>query len=168
MAFVTIRIKGAEGYTRTALSKDRMVLGRSSDCDLPIKHSSISREHAAFSKDGDDWFIEDLGSSNGSWLNKDKLTDKVKLTEKDIVKCGKARLTFHCGEMVAAEAAVDISSDDELDLDDGDMPAAADIDGVSDAMMCKDCGAWMSIAHHSRGEKMNCPRCSHSNVVAAH
>lgn len=169
MAFVTIRIKGAEGYTRSALGKDRMVLGRSSECDLPIKHTSISREHAAFSKEGEDWFIEDLGSSNGSWLNKDKLTGKVKLAEKDIVKCGKARLTFHLGDIGSADAAVDISSDDdELDLDDGDAPVAAKVDGVSDAMVCKDCGAWMSIAHRSRGEEMNCPRCGHANAVAAH
>jgi pSer/pThr/pTyr-binding forkhead associated (FHA) protein len=168
MAFVTIRIKGAEGYTRTALSKDRMVLGRASDTDIPIKHASISREHAAFTREGDDWFVEDLGSSNGSYVGKDKLTGKVKLAEKDIIKCGKARLTFHLGEMGAADAAVDISGDDELDLDDGDGPAATVADGVPDAMVCKDCGLWMSTAHRATGEHMNCPRCGHANAVAAH
>lgn len=169
MAFVTIRIKGVEGYTRTALSKDRMVLGRASDTDIPIKHASISREHAAFTKDGDTWFVEDLGSSNGSYLGKDKLTGKTKLEEKSIVKCGKARLTFHLGEMGAADAAVDISGDDdELDLDDGDAPAVAAVGGVPDAMVCKDCGTWMSVAHRSKGEHMNCPRCGHDNAVLAH
>jgi DNA-directed RNA polymerase subunit RPC12/RpoP len=169
MAFVTIRIKDAEGYTRSSLSKDRMVLGRSSECDLPIKHSSISREHAAFSKEGDDWYIEDLGSSNGSWLNQDKLTGKVKLAEKDIVKCGSARLTFHSGEMGATEIPIDISSNnDDLDLNDGDAPAVSGVDGVSDAMVCKDCGAYMSTAHRSRGDQMNCPRCGHKITVAAH
>jgi FHA domain len=169
MAFVTIRIKGAEGYTRTALSKDRMVLGRASETDLPIKHTSISREHSAFTKVGDDWFIEDLGSSNGTYLGKTKLSEKTKLAEKDIVKCGKARLTFHLGEMAAAEAAVDISGDDdELDLDDGDAPASAAVGGVPDAMACRDCGTWMSVAHRSKGDKMDCPRCGHTNAVLAH
>ncbi len=168
MAFVTIRIKGVEGYTRSALGKDRMVLGRASETDLPIKHTSISREHAAFTKAGDDWFIEDLGSSNGSWLNKDKLTGKTKLGEKDVVKCGKARLTFHMGEMGSVDAAVDLSSDDdELDLDDGDAPVAAKGEGVAEAMTCKDCGTWMSTAHRSRGDSMSCPRCGHANTVAA-
>jgi FHA domain len=169
MAFVTIRIKGAEGYTRSALGKDRMVLGRTSEADISIKHASISREHAAFTKSGEDWFVEDLGSSNGSYLGKNKLTDKTKLAEKDIVKCGKARLTFHLGEMGAADAAVDIAGDDdELDLDDDDAPAAAKVEGVPDAMVCKDCGTWMSVAHHSKGENMNCPRCGHANAVLAH
>lgn len=169
MAFVTIRIKGAEGYTRSALGKDRMVLGRASETDIPIKHTSISREHAAFTKVGDDWFIEDLGSSNGSLLNKAKLTEKTKLAEKDIVKCGKARMTFHMGDMGAADAAVDISADDdELDLDDGEAGPVAKVDGVPDAMACKDCGTWMSVAHRSKGENMNCPRCGQANAVAAH
>ena len=170
MAFVTIRIKGAEGYTRSALGKDRMVLGRTSEADIPIKHASISREHAAFIKVGDDWFIEDLGSSNGTYLGKTKLSEKTKLTEKNIVKCGKARMTFHTGDMGAADAAVDISADDdELDLDEGDAPATAAIGGgVPDAMVCKDCGTWMSVAHRPKGEKMNCPRCGHTSAVLAH
>jgi predicted component of type VI protein secretion system len=165
MAFLTIRIKGAEGYTRTALSKDRMVVGRSSDCDLPIKHTSISREHCVFVHDGGDWFVEDLGSSNGTYVGESKLTDRVQLNERDIVKTGKARMTFHMGEISDA-AAVDLSSDDDLDLgDDDDEPKASKKSDVPEAMTCRDCGMWMSTAHHVRGEKMPCPRCGHSNAV---
>jgi len=173
MAFVTIRIKGAEGYTRSALSKDRMVLGRSSDCDLPIKHTSISREHCAFIHEAGDWFVEDLGSSNGTWVGDNKLTDRKKLDERAVVKTGRARMTFHSGDMKDAEAAVDLSSDDDLDLGDGDGdgdgdsgPTTAAPSDVPDAMRCKDCETWMSTAHRSRGDKMTCPRCGHSNAVA--
>jgi hypothetical protein len=170
MAFVTIRIKGVEGYTRIALGKDRMVLGRSSDNDIPVKHPSLSREHCAFTREGDDWFAEDLDSSNGTRLNKDpaKLSSKVKLSDKDQVKCGQTRLTFHRGDMGSAHAAVDLSSDedDDLDLDDGNAANAAN--AVTNAMTCKGCGTWISTAHRSPGEKMKCPRCDHSNAVAAH
>ncbi len=172
MAFVTIRIKGAEGYTRSALSKDRMVLGRSSDCDLPIKHTSISREHCAFIHEGGEWFVEDLGSSNGTWVGDSKLTDRVKLEERAVVKTGRARMTFHSGDMKDAEAAVDLSSDDELDLGsdgdgDGDSgPTTTAPSDVPEAMRCKDCDTWMSTAHRSSGDKMACPRCGHSNAVA--
>ena len=173
MAFVTIRIKGVEGYTRIALGKDRMVLGRSSDNDIPVKHPSLSREHCAFTREGDDWFAEDLDSSNGTRLNKDpaKLSSKVKLSDKDQVKCGQTRLTFHRGDMGSAHAAVDLSSDedDDLDLDDGNAANAANAaNAVTNAMTCKGCGTWISTAHRSPGEKMKCPRCDHSNAVAAH
>jgi pSer/pThr/pTyr-binding forkhead associated (FHA) protein len=170
MAFVTIRIKGVEGYTRTALSKDRVVVGRASESDLPIKHTSISREHCAFVREDDAWFIEDLGSSNGTWLGGKKLGESVELKEKDVVKIGKAHLTFHAGELSAASAAVEVSSDDELGLDDSDDAQPSDKDGksvsVPEAMACRSCGAWMSTAHHVSGEKMPCPRCGHSNAVA--
>ncbi len=170
MAFVTIRIKGVEGYTRIALGKDRMVLGRSSDNDIPVRHPSLSREHCAFTRDGDDWFAEDLASSNGTRLNKEsaKLSSKVKLSDKDQVKCGQARLTFHRGDMGSAHAAVDLLSDgdDDLDLNDGDT--ANTVTAVTAAMTCKDCGSWMSTAHRSKGDQMRCPRCDHSNVVTAH
>jgi predicted component of type VI protein secretion system len=168
MAFVTIRIKGAEGYTRTALSKDRMVLGRSSDNDIPIKHTSISREHCAFIHEAGEWFVEDLGSSNGTWVGESKLTDRVALAEKDIIKTGRARMTFHVGDIKDAEAAVDLGSDDDFDLgDDDDDAPSVKIGEVPEAMRCRDCDTWMSKAHRTRGDKMACPRCGHSNVVTA-
>ena len=171
MAFVTIRIKGAEGYTRSALSKDRMVVGRSSDCDLPIKHTSISREHAAFVRDADDWYIEDIGSSNGTLVGSTKLTGRTKLSERDIVKVGRARLTFHLTDIKEAHAAVEVDDDDLglIDDDDDDGEGGAGGSGplgpVPEAMKCNDCGTWMSTAHRSRGAKMPCPRCGHSCAV---
>lgn len=173
MAFVTIRIKGTEGYTRQALGKDRMVLGRSSESDISIRHASISREHCVFIRDGEAWAVEDMGSANGTWVNKDKLTAKVLLGERDIVKAGKARLTFHAGEMGDADAAVELSSedDDDHDVADGDADAAPskprDPLAPPDAAQCPTCSAWMSVAHRHKGESMSCPRCGHGVTVAA-
>ena len=166
MAFVTIRIKGDEGYTRSALSKDRMVLGRSSDCDLPIKHTSISREHCAFIREDGIWYVEDLGSSNGTWVGESKLTDRVELNERDVVKIGRARMTFHNGDMKDVDAAVELSSDDDFDLgDDEQGPTTAAPSDVPEAIRCRHCEAWMSTAHRSTDDNMSCPRCGHSNLV---
>jgi hypothetical protein len=49
------------------VGKDRFVIGRGKHCDLVIDSSKVSREHAAIVREGDTWFIEDLGSSNGTW-----------------------------------------------------------------------------------------------------
>ncbi|HSN91994.1 MAG TPA: FHA domain-containing protein [Anaeromyxobacteraceae bacterium] len=49
------------------VGKDRFVIGRGKHCDLVIDSSKVSREHAAIVREGDAWFIEDLGSSNGTW-----------------------------------------------------------------------------------------------------
>lgn len=176
MAFVTIRIKGTEGYTRQALGKDRMVLGRSSESDISIRHASISREHCTFIRDGETWSVEDAGSANGTWVNKDKLTTKLLLSERDIVKAGKARLTFHAGEMSDADAAVEVTTDDDddLDLDGGEKAESGDAiakpsdpNAPPDAAQCPGCNAWMSTAHRHKGEHMHCPRCGNKLTVAA-
>ena len=166
MAYVTIRIKGADGHSFNDLAKERLVLGRSSRTDVPIQHTSISREHCAFVREQDVWYVEDLGSSNGTWVNKDKINGRQVLKERDIIKVGHARLTFHRGERGDGdEAAVDIGLDDDpADAVAGPVRTSG-ADDPPEAIPCIHCNAWFSIAHRSAGDAMDCPRCGKGNTV---
>ena len=169
MAFVTIRIKGTEGYSRTALDKERLVVGRASASDLPIKHTSISREHVALiritSGTIEQWAVEDLGSSNGVWVNAEKLVPSGRrtLVEKDMIKAGKARLTFHAGSLseAEAEAAIELDGGDEANV----PTRTRGVDDPPESIPCQACNAWMSIAHRTAGDNMDCPRCGATNPV---
>lgn len=166
MAYVTIRLKGVEGHTKQDLEGERLVLGRSSAAEISIKHTSISREHAAFVRDGDGWAVEDLGSSNGTWVNADRIAGRTPLKERDIVKAGQARLTFHLGARVddgggAGDGAIDIQLDDEPKA----PVRAAGAEDPPEAAPCSACGAWFSIAHRLAGDVMECPRCGIANTV---
>ncbi|HEY5677969.1 MAG TPA: FHA domain-containing protein, partial [Myxococcales bacterium] len=53
---------------------ERFLIGRGKHCDLVIHSGKVSREHAVITRQGGDWFIEDLGSSNGTWFEKRRIT----------------------------------------------------------------------------------------------
>jgi hypothetical protein len=56
------------------VTQDRFVVGRGAHCDLVIDSAKISREHASFFRQDGGWWIEDLGSSNGTWLRGERVT----------------------------------------------------------------------------------------------
>ncbi len=51
-----------------------LVLGRSSSADLRLPHASISRRHARLQRRGERFFLEDLGSQNGTYLEEERLS----------------------------------------------------------------------------------------------
>jgi predicted component of type VI protein secretion system len=57
------------GTGETRAVRDGMVFGRLPSCEWPVDDSSVSRRHARVVQDAGGWFLEDLGSSNGTLLN---------------------------------------------------------------------------------------------------
>jgi pSer/pThr/pTyr-binding forkhead associated (FHA) protein len=63
----------ADGRELDRVTKDRFLIGRGKHCDLIISSGKVSREHAAIVRNGTEYFIEDLGSSNGTWHDKRRI-----------------------------------------------------------------------------------------------
>ena len=163
MAYLTIRIKGQEGYSRSPLDKDRLTLGRSSSSDIQVKTNSLSREHLVITREGtgdqERWFVEDLGSSNGTRIGDIAILGKTGLSEADVIKAGAARMTFHLGAISTADEAKERRS--------GPMAPVVkrgENDPV-DAAACLECARWYSIAHRLAGDRMACPHCGKSQIV---
>lgn len=55
------------------IAKDRFLIGRGKHCDLVINSGKVSREHAAIVRENGEYYIEDLGSSNGTWFSKQRI-----------------------------------------------------------------------------------------------
>ena len=75
------------------LTKDRTTLGRRPYNDVVIDNLAISGEHAVFQMSGSDVFIEDLNSTNGTYVN-GKAAKKQQLVNGDTVEVGKYKIKF--------------------------------------------------------------------------
>ena len=71
----------------------RTLIGRSPDCDVFLDDVTVSRRHAELVRDGDTFSIRDLGSLNGTYVNRRRIESTV-LEGEDEVQIGKYRLTF--------------------------------------------------------------------------
>lgn len=92
MAEVSV-IFGGQDQGKYALEKDRMVVGRDPACEITIDNLGISRQHCAFEIRGDSFLIQDLGSSNGTYVNGKKVSQFF-LNDGDEVVIGKYTLRF--------------------------------------------------------------------------
>jgi hypothetical protein len=86
---VSLRI---EGKTH-AVSSPKIVIGRSRDCDIRVSDPNASRRHAELRKDGDGYWIVDLGSMNGTLVN-GKPVERVRLEDGDRITLGSTEIVF--------------------------------------------------------------------------
>lgn len=89
------------------LDKETILIGREDDVDIVIDNPSVSRKHAQIRKVGAGWTVEDLGSSNGTFLHGNKITSAQPLKEGDEIGFGKFSVVFgkEVGDLVEQVAA---------------------------------------------------------------
>jgi hypothetical protein len=71
----------------------KTLIGRSPECDVFLDDVTVSRRHAELVREGDTFSIRDLGSLNGTYVNRRRIESAV-LENDDEVQIGKYRLTF--------------------------------------------------------------------------
>lgn len=78
------------------LPQDTITIGRTGACDIELADKSISRKHAEIVKDEEDYFLIDLKSGNGTYLNGKKIRsiEKHLLRSNDIIKIENYEITF--------------------------------------------------------------------------
>ena len=81
------------GGKRTVLSGNRVVIGRSRDCDVTLDDPNVSRRHAELRNEAGTWVVADLGSTNGVKVNGHRVQEHA-LSPGDEITLGLERLTF--------------------------------------------------------------------------
>jgi hypothetical protein len=74
-------------------SQTEVTIGRDPNCDFPILDEAISAHHARVSFHHSQWWLEDLNSTNGTFIGKSKVSVPVVLIASDQFKCGNTMFT---------------------------------------------------------------------------
>lgn len=76
------------------LCSNHITLGRSRASDIRINAPNVSRSHALLTKSGNSWYISDAHSSFGTFVNGEKITEMVRLSDGDIISLSDRKLKF--------------------------------------------------------------------------
>lgn len=86
-------IQGDDKGRRWVLDpEDYYAIGRASDSNISLSDPTISKRHAFVECVDGMWFIRDLGSKHGTWVNDEEVTERTALFHRDIVRLGKTYL----------------------------------------------------------------------------
>jgi phosphoserine phosphatase RsbU/P len=79
------------------LDGEATVLGRAPECQIQLDSNMVSRRHAQVIREGNAYYVEDLGSGNGTFLNGKRITGRTPLKGEDRLKLGPILLRFETG-----------------------------------------------------------------------
>ncbi len=91
---LVIRAGGGRVGESFPVDGERMSIGRRPDSEVFLDDVTVSRDHALLIRRGEDWYLDDCGSLNGTYVNRSRI-ESHHLEEGDEVQIGKYKLTFH-------------------------------------------------------------------------
>jgi hypothetical protein len=92
-AALVVRAGGGRVGESFALDGDRMTIGRRPDSDVFLDDVTVSRDHALLVKRSGDYYLDDLGSLNGTYVNRHRI-ESHRLEDGDELQVGKFKLTY--------------------------------------------------------------------------
>ncbi len=82
-------------------------LGREDGNDVVLASPRVSRRHARIIHEGEGWIVEDLGSSNGTWVNDERIEGPKALSDSDVIRFGDVAFTY----LSTGSAAMTLTTD---------------------------------------------------------
>jgi serine phosphatase RsbU (regulator of sigma subunit)/pSer/pThr/pTyr-binding forkhead associated (FHA) protein len=134
-------LKGANPGQLFAIEGEAAILGRHPECDIAIDDAAVSRQHMRIVNVGGNYFIEDLNSRNGTYLNGQLVVDRRPLAENDHIQIGDLVFVFQqrpaAEPLTNAKGAAEspaMTLDDEGPSCDPAIVATLDISGGAAAL----------------------------------
>lgn len=90
-------LRGPNTGARFLLDDDVVTSGRHPESDIFLDDVTVSRRHARFSRESGSFVVRDVGSLNGTYVNRERI-DEARLSTGDEVQIGKFRLVFYAAK----------------------------------------------------------------------
>lgn len=87
-------ISGANQGDDLLLKEASVLLGRGADCDLPLLDTYASRHHCWIEPRGDEWWVRDLGSKNGTLVGAERVAHEQCLQDGEVITVGRTQIRF--------------------------------------------------------------------------
>lgn len=97
----TLEIWALDGVRRVEVAR-RMTVGKGAGNDIVLDDPTVSRLHAALEEFAEGWCVTDVGSSNGTYLNGERIWTQQRLRHGDEIRVGRTRLLFRSSADSAA------------------------------------------------------------------
>ncbi len=89
---------GPDVGRRVSVNKSDFIIGREPTCDVVLNDARVSRRHLHIWRDGYQWVVRDLGSANGSWINRQKFTGQRPLQAGDQIGLGQTIIAIQASQ----------------------------------------------------------------------
>jgi len=89
--------RGPGAGSRFLLDTDVVQAGRHPESDIFLDDITVSRRHAEVARQGSGWVVRDVGSLNGTYVNRQRIEDETALSTGDEVQIGRFKLVFLTG-----------------------------------------------------------------------
>lgn len=79
----------------TVFTSAEVIVGRDSSCEYVLLNDTVSSRHARLSYHHNQWWVEDMQSTNGTYLNDERVATPIVIISGDELRCGQESLTLH-------------------------------------------------------------------------
>lgn len=101
---ISLTVKQEAGpFSLKYFAQAEIVLGRDPGCEIPLTDDTVSTRHAQLTYHHNQWWLEDLASTNGTFLNGTQVSMPTVITSGDEIKCGATRMVVNLAENVINE-----------------------------------------------------------------
>lgn len=107
---LTLQEAGGKPVTKHFI-KPEIIVGRDPISDILLDDETASARHARLSYHHGQWWVEDLGSMNGTFINQQKVSIPTVLATGDDLQCGNARLTVNLASDVLLSQAIQLTEE---------------------------------------------------------